>query len=249
MKDLLGQRIKENYENRSKQFLPRRNYTIIRIDGKTFSTYTKGLKKPFCDGLMEDMDLTAAYLCKNIMGAKFAFVQSDEISILITDFENINQQAWFDNNVQKMCSISASMATAKFNQLRMQRFQDFNYKIAEFDSRVFQIPQKTEVDNYFRWRQQDTIRNSIQSVAYSMYSHSEINNKNTNEMQEMIFQKGVNWNDFKPRYKRGRIIVKELYQKENLDKTFTVRTRWVSTEPPIFTEQPEYLDLLIPNNR
>lgn len=244
MKDVIGDRIKDQYENRTRISLPRRSYTIIRIDGKAFHTYTKGFIRPFDDDLINDMDSTAAYLCKNIMGAKFAFVQSDEISILLTDFEKITTQAWFDNNLQKMCSVSASMATRSFNELRLKRNGLENMKWAEFDSRVFQIPQKTEVMNYFIWRQQDTTRNSISSVAQSLYSHKELNGKNTSKQQEMIFQKGINWNDYAPKYKRGRLIIKETYEKEpNL-----IRSRWVSSEVPIFTQNKEFLNNIIPNN-
>jgi len=250
MKDELGDRMKSHYESRAKVFLPRRSYTLIRVDGKAFHTYTKGLSSPFDEALMEDMDNTAAYLCKNIMNAKFAFVQSDEISILITDFEDQNTQSWFDNNLQKMCSVSASMATSKFNHLRFAR--NFGYmgleevekfKLAEFDSRVFQIPQKTEVENYFIWRQQDTVRNSIQSTGQSLYSAKELHGKNMSELQEMIFQKGVNWNDFEPKFKRGRMIVKESYQKEE-----SIRTRWVSIEVPIFTQERNFLSDKIGDN-
>jgi hypothetical protein len=163
MKDTLGDRMKEYYENRTKTYLPRRTYTLIRIDGKAFHTYTKGLNRPFDDQLMDDMDETAIYLCKNIQGAKLAFVQSDEISILLTDFDKLQTSAWFDGNIQKITSVSSSLATAKFNELRPN-------KLALFDSRVFTIPSKVEVENYFIWRQQDTVRNSISSVAQSLYS-------------------------------------------------------------------------------
>ncbi len=98
------------------------------------------------------------------MGARFAFVQSDEISILLTDFEEVSSQSWFDSNL-KMCSVSASMATSAFNAARLKRVGAEDMKWAEFDSRVFQIPQKMEIENYFIWRQQDTTRNSISSVA------------------------------------------------------------------------------------
>ena len=120
-KDDLGTRMKEFYENRYRIFLPRRTNVLIRIDGKAFHTYTRGLNKPYDDGLMEDMNETTKYLCENIQGAKMGYVQSDEISILITDYDDISTSAWFDNNIQKMCSIAASLATAKFNQLRMAR--------------------------------------------------------------------------------------------------------------------------------
>ena len=250
MKDEIGDRMKKSYENRSRIYLPRRCYTIIRVDGKAFHTYTKNCKRPFDDGLMEDIDETAKYLCANIMGAKFAFVQSDEISLLLTDFDKINTDAWFDNNIQKMVSVSASMATAAFNKARILRFFNENpediedllpSKMAEFDSRVFQIPLYVEVENYFIWRQQDTVRNSISSVAQSLYSHKELEGKNVSVQQEMCFQKGVNWNDFAPKYKRGRVIIKET-----VDEETEKRTRWESIEPPVFTQEREFFRNLIP---
>jgi tRNA(His) guanylyltransferase len=260
-KDALGERIKTNYENRTRFSLPRRSYTIIRIDGKAFHTYTKGLERPFDQGLIEDMNETAAYLCKNIMGAKLAYVQSDEISIVITDFEDISTQAWFDNNLQKMCSVAASMATAKFNQLRMLRstwegydieamldFDDIqNFKLAMFDARVFQIPQKFEVLNYLIYRMNDAVRNSIASVAQSLYSPKELNGKNSNEQQEMVFQKGINWNDYDFRKKRGGVITKVQVEITQGDVTFP-RTKWKLVETPIFTQNREFLENLIPNN-
>ena len=243
--------MKDSYENRSRFSLPLRSYTIIRVDGKAFHTYTKGLQRPFDDGLMEDMDATAAYMCKNIMGAKFAFVQSDEISILLTDFEGIGTQAWFDNNVQKMCSVSASMATRAFNECRLARLAPNCMKWAEFDSRVFQIPSASEVANYFIWRQQDTTRNSVSSVAQSLYSPKQLHGKGVSDMQEMIFQKGINWNDYAPRYKRGRMVTKEPYEKQPVpgEKTQScTRTRWTAVEVPIFTQDKSFLEGLIPTH-
>jgi tRNA(His) 5'-end guanylyltransferase len=252
MKDQLGDRIKANYENRARTSLMRRCYTIIRLDGKAFHTYCRGLEKPFDDGLMEDMDLTAAYLCKHIMGAKFAFIQSDEISILMTDFETKGASSWFDSDVQKVCSVSASMATRAFNEARLCRLGPENMKWAEFDSRVFQIADRKEVENVFIWRQQDTTRNSISMVAQSMYSHKELHGKSSDRKQEMIFQKsGINWNNYAPRYKRGRIVVNELYEKpaENESSKPSLRSRWVAKDVPIFTQQREFLEELIPELR
>jgi tRNA(His) 5'-end guanylyltransferase len=234
MKDNLGDRMKEYYESRTKSLLPRRTYTVIRIDGKAFHTYTRKLKKPFDDELINNMDETAKYLCENIQGAKFAFVQSDEISILLTDFDKLQTTAWFDGNVQKITSISASLATAKFNELRPN-------KIALFDSRVFTIPSNIEVENYFIWRQQDTVRNSISSVAQSLYSSKELHKVNISEMQELCFNKGVNWNDFDAKKKRGRLIIKEYY-----DKAGTKRNKWISIASPSFTKEREVLNKLIP---
>lgn len=236
MKDPIGDRMKDFYESRTQQNLMRRNHTLLRLDGKAFHTYTRGLQKPFDDQLMADMDETAIYLCQHIQGAKFAYVQSDEISILITDFDSLQTDAWFDYNVQKMVSISASLATAKFNQLRPG-------KLALFDSRVFQVPNKSEAMNAFIWRQQDATRNSISTVAQSLYSSRELFGKNSEQMQEMIFQKGQNWNDLAPRYKRGRIIEKETFDFEG-----TIRRRWVMVEPPVFAKEKEFLSSRIPDN-
>ena len=252
--DALSIRMKENYENRYRFLLPRRTYTMIRIDGRAFHTYTAGLKEPFDDGLFDDMDKTAKELCAEIQGAKFAYVQSDEISILLTDFDEITTEAWFDNNLQKIVSNSASIATAAFNLCRIKRFvsensniqltrESFNFKQAKFDSRAFPIPDRAEVFNYFLSRQRDATKNSISSVAQSLYSTSELENKHGDLQQEMIFQKGINWNDYSPKYKRGRIILKETYLKEE-----TERSRWVMVEPPIFSEDKEFLLNLIPIN-
>ena len=232
-KDSLGDRMKSYYEQITKTFLPRRTYTIIRVDGKAFHTYTKGLKKPFDEQLVDDMDVTAMYMCEHIQGAKFAFVQSDEISILLTDFDALQTDAWFNGNIQKMVSVSASLATAKFNDLRPN-------KIALFDSRVFTIPSYIEVENYFIWRQQDTTRNSISSVAQWLYSPFDLHLKTTNMMQDMCMEKSINWNDYDEKLKRGRLIIKEQCDNK--------KTKWVSVAPPIFTQDREIFNTLIPEN-
>ena len=272
MKDPLGDRMKDFYEDRTRYKLARRTNTIIRIDGKAFHTFTKGLDRPFDRGLIEDMDKTAEFLCQNIQGAKFAYVQSDEISILITDYDDIDTHAWFDGNLQKMASIAASLATAKFNQLRMARacsdsdgdlaqkmlanLEIEQFKLAMFDARVFQIPYQEEVINYFLWRQQDATRNSISSVAQSLYSAKELHGKKTSDMQEMIFQKGINWNDFTPREKRGSIIRKVektfeipahwAYGENVIDSKFT-RLKWeADPNTPIISQDKDYLRWFFP---
>lgn len=266
MKDALGDRMKDFYEDRTRIKLPRRTYTIIRIDGKAFHTYTKGMQRPFDDGLIEDMDETTAYLCKNIQGVKFGYVQSDEISLLLTDFDDLTTDMWFDGNLQKMASIAASMATAKFNQLRMIRGTSKFYeqkilteesiekfKLAMFDARVFQIPSSVEVENYFIWRQQDATRNSISSVAQSMYSPKELHGVKTDQMQEMIFQKGTNWNDYSPRKKRGGFVSKVVMvngkPKQENQEIFiedVVRSKWFTLDCPVFTQDREFLRSRIP---
>ena len=263
MKDEIGDRMKQFYEDRTRFLLPRRTYTILRIDGKSFHSYCRGLKEPFDEGLIEDMDATACYLCKNIQGSKFAFVQSDEISILMTDFDAIGTDAWFDGNIQKIVSVAAGLATAEFNRLRLLRkFSNVVatvdvimqvFKWATFDARVFTIPANYEVENYFIWRQKDATRNSISSVAQSLYSHKELEGKNNNQKQEMIFQKSINWNDYAPKLKRGRFIQKEMriltndvFKSYNIVNTYE-RSFWVSTECPIFTQERDFLTNKIPN--
>ena len=266
MKDPLGDRMKDFYEDRTRYKLARRTNTIIRIDGKAFHTYTKGLQRPFDQGLMEDMNKTTEYLCQNIQGAKFGYVQSDEISILITDYDDNDTHAWFDANLQKMASIAASLATAEFNRLRLIRKMNTTvatagsileqFKHAMFDARVFQIPYQEEVINYFIWRQQDATRNSISSVAQSLYSAKELHGKKTSDMQEMIFQKGINWNDFTPREKRGSIIrkVEKTFEKPAhwaygegvFDSKFT-RLKWeADPNTPIISQDKDYLRWFFP---
>lgn len=291
MKDALGDRIKGFYEDRTRFKLPRRTYTIIRIDGKAFHTYTKGLKRPFDLDLIDDMNRTTEFLCKNIQGVKFGYVQSDEISLVLTDFETQQTDLWFDGNLQKMASVAASLATSEFNRLRTKRYfwheLYFNHnagsdekpqviitdpdflehwpKQAQFDARVFQITSAIEVENYFIWRQQDATRNSISSVAQSMYSPRELHGKKTDEMQEMIFQKGVNWNDFSPREKRGSVIrkVEHTYIRRESgalaevspktisieikqEDTFTRNTWEADPATPVFTQDRNYLRFLLP---
>jgi tRNA(His) guanylyltransferase len=238
MKDALGDRMKSQYENRTRYFLPRRTYTIIRLDGKAFHTYTKACERPYDQDLIDAMDATAAFLCSEIQGARLAFVQSDEISILLTDFEKVNSNAWYDGNLQKIVSISASLATAYFNQKRMKQGIS---KLAFFDSRVFSIPDPIEVENYFIWRQEDCVRNSIAMLAQSLYTHKELMRKSSNDMQEMIFQKGMNWNDLNPRLKRGGLATRKTYYKGE-----ALRHRWTTEGALWFSKERETFQELIP---
>lgn len=250
-KDALSVRQKEFYEKRTRTYLPRRTYTIIRIDGKAFKNYTKSLNKPFDEDLIEAMDSTAIYLCKNIQGAKLAYVQSDEITIVMTDFDTLQTDAWFDGEVQKIVSVSASMATREFNRVRIiQQLANgidikyiLNGKLAEFDSRVFTIPFKEEVLNNIIWRQRDCVRNSISSVAQSLFSHTLLTGKNQSDMQEMCFEKGVNWNDFPEKQKRGRVIVKKQinYPSKNGGEPY-IRNEWKSIAAPDFNKDRSLFD-------
>lgn len=236
----IGTRMKAQYEDRSRYYLPRRTYTIIRVDGKSFHTYTKALARPYDIGLMRAMDSTAYSLCEEIQGARLAFIQSDEISILLTDFEKITTSAWFDGNVQKMASVAASLATGFFNLKIMCYAPKNDLGTAFFDARVFCIPDPIEVANYFLWRQLDATRNSISMAAQAHYSHKELHGKSASDMQEMLFRKGINWNNYPARSKRGGAVIRKPQTDDPL------APRWEIVEPPIFTQGWEWLTDRIP---
>ena len=233
--DELGKRMKEFYEQVPKTRLVRRMPVAIRIDGKAFHTFTRGFEKPFDEVLGRAMRETMKYLCENIQGCVLGYTQSDEITLILIDYKKLTSSAWFDYEVQKMCSIAASMVTMAFNKFfneavkeRNVKFYRDNYsdtnliptdtigiayskaaqKGAMFDARVFNIP-KEEVANLIYWRQLDATRNSIQMVGQANFSHSELQNKSCNVIQEMLFQeRDINWNDFPTHLKRGSCCVK-----------------------------------------
>lgn len=228
--DMLGKRMKENYEQISKTKLVRRTPVVIRIDGKAFHTFTRGFERPFDEVFGNAMHKTMQYLCENIQGCIFGYTQSDEISLVLSDYRKLNSDAWFDYEVQKMCSVAASMATMAFNRYfrnecsiwfnetvewdDIDTFDEHTKKLfnvytkacekgAMFDARVFNIP-KEEVVNCIYWRQLDAARNSVQMVGQANFSHNELQNKTCNMIQDMLHeQKGINWNDYPTRYKRG----------------------------------------------
>lgn len=270
-KDSLGDRMKK-YESVSRNFLTRRVPIIIQLDGKAFHTFTKGMRKPFDRILMTTMQSTMKYLCENIQGCVFGYTQSDEITLVLTDYTTIKTDAWFGYNVQKMVSIAASMATRAFNRFfiaevssQIEEFpvveeqnEDWEYLLmlnnsklfkAMFDARAFSVP-VNDVCNCLIWRQQDATRNSIEAVGQANFSHKELQGKSCNDIQEMLWsQRNLNWNDFPVDCKRGSCCYrqrKEVQMKDPRDssKTITVsRREWViDREPPIFTQDRDYVD-------
>lgn len=265
MKDELGERIKGQYEHRTRYSVPRRTFSIIRLDGKAFHTYTSKLLKPFDHNLYTDMNDAIIAMLPHIQGAVFAYTQSDEISVLVTDFNLPTTSAWFDGNIQKIASVSASIITAEFNKLRWLRRNNLTGIASEvsnklptayFDSRVFTIPDRTEVMNYFIWRNQDCSRNSVSMLAQDLFSHKELQGKSTTEMIEMTAQhnSGCSWKALNQDLKFGRLIVKETYitsaairdpQILLADPT-AERTRWVVKPAWRFTEDKDKLLNMIP---
>ena len=257
-RDSLGDRMKGNYENRSKTYLVRRMPVIIRLDGKAFHTFTRGFNKPFDEVMMQTMQQTTLKLCQEIQGCVFGYTQSDEITLVLVDYNDINTDAWFDYSVQKMCSVASSMCTLYFNKIfaemvdvfiansdvtpeeeKLERvYNKAIEKGAMFDARVFNIPVE-EVTNCVLWRQQDATRNSISSLAQSKFSHKELQGKSSSQMQDMLMEKfGINWNDLTIPQKRGTAIYK---------RTINDTTEWiVDYQMPILKgEDRNYVENLI----
>lgn len=259
--DDLGIRMKIFYEQVPKTRLIRRCPVAIRIDGKAFHTFTRKFQKPFDEILIKSMQDTMKYLCENIQGCVLGYTQSDEITLILVDYKKLTSDAWFDYEVQKMCSIAASMTTMAFNKFFGNNVGDYctynsereddthkQYehtlcsaanKGAMFDTRCFNIP-KEEVTNLVYWRQLDATRNSIQMVGQANFSHKELQNKSCNQIQDMLMtQKGINWNDFPVYQKRGSCCVKETNE--------SGRGKWIiDKDIPIFKgEDKEYIDRLI----
>lgn len=251
----LANRMKD-YEMRDRYFLQKRTPVAIRVDMRAGHTFTRGFERPFDKAFMKSMQETARYMCENIQGAKFAYVQSDEITIILVDYDTLETDCWFNYRTDKLCSISASMATMAFNKFFGDNARDLMYDVdvvdwndyerlvevyrnaidkgAMFDSRCFNIP-KEEVTNLIYWRQLDATRNSIQMVGQANFSHKELQNKSCNDIQDMLMlQKGINWNDFPTDCKRGAACIKRedgWYIDKNM--------------PILKGEDREYIDKLI----
>lgn len=263
----LANRMKE-YEKRNQYYLQKRIPVAIRVDGRSFHTFTKGFERPFDKVLIKSMQETAKYMCENIQGAKFAYIQSDEITIILTDYDTLETDCWFNYRTDKLCSIAASMATMKFNKVfdaftcGVRQGEDGNayvrakLKGAMFDARVFNIP-KEEVTNLIYWRQLDAIRNSIQMVGQANFSHKELQKKSCSEIQDMLMsKKGINWNDFPTDQKQGSCCIKKWVSEDVIvagepafPRQKCLRPHWVvDKEIPIFKdENRNYIERLLEN--
>lgn len=225
--DSLGDRMKA-YEDLHRVKLMKRIPVVIRIDGKAFHTFLRNAKKPFDDGVITAMSNAAEHVIREIGGtARLAYIQSDECSIILNNALDILTTAWFDNNLQKMASVAASIFTAHFNTSYVAN------NLAYFDARAFGLPDLNEVTNYLIWRQQDATRNSIRMYASTLYSHHELDGVSNAAAQEMMFVKGLNWNNVETRYKRGFVVTKNI----------------VDFDIPVFTSDRDYIkNLYLPKD-
>lgn len=245
-KDSLGDRMK-GYEGVSKTRLVPKTPVLGRLDGKAFHTLTRGMEKPYDARFQRCMWAAALRLCKDVQGCRIAYVQSDEITLLLVDYQDPRTEAWFDYEVQKMCSVAASIATGTFLKEFSRDFPDYEGNLPAFDARFWTLPEH-EVVNCFIWRQQDAVRNSISGLAQAHFSHRELWSKSGPEMQEMLHQRGVNWNDAPVPQKRGVCVVRET-QPFVVSATGeeTVRARWVVDEDiPTFTQARWYVERHLP---
>lgn len=241
----LGDRMKW-YEKGVGKVLSKEYPAMIRIDGKAFHTYTKGFDKPFDDFIFGAMEYTTIKLCEEMQNVRIAYMQSDEISLLMTVGENPDSQHWFGGKVDKIVSVAASIASAHFNHYMDKMYWNPKImaaeivgdaprrKIAVFDARTWNVP-SDEANNVFVWRQQDAIRNSVSALAQSVFSHKELHGKDVETMKVMLAERGILWHELSEVLQRGCIIEREFYEKEE-----AVRSRWVSSKTtPVFSVDRE----------
>lgn len=228
MKTTIGDRMKQNYELPFLYALPQRLPVIIRIDGKCFHGLARKLKweKPFDENLIKTLQNITIKLCKKIMNVKLAYLQSDEISFLSVDYEKIETESWFNNEIQKIVSVIAGLASAKLSLMLGCE--------ASFDARAFIMP-PMEVCNYFIWRQKDWQRNSIQMLGRANFSQKALHKLNCDQIQEKLWQeKQINWAKLPVYLKRGSCVIKKGEQ-------------WtIDMEIPDFTKDRNYIEKFIP---
>ena len=215
----LEERMKR-YEAVSDNLLPIRVPVIIRLDGWHFKSFTKGLEKPFDLVFRETMVETMLYLCKELPGVAFGYTQSDEISLILCDYQSLETEPWFDSRLNKLLSIPAGMAAVKFNSVfkyisnsvldeAKRTIYEKKYDTAIFDARAFVVPEN-DVVNCIYWRQKDGIRNSIENVGQTYINKKKLHKKNNTEIIEMLKEKDIIWDDYDTWLTRGACAVKEL---------------------------------------
>lgn len=243
----LGDRMK-CYEASTSSMLEKNVPVIIRVDGKAFHSYLKKIES-FNECVNDVMDKVAVALCENIQGAQVAYVQSDEVSVFVHSYKNENSSSWFNNQQQKMCSVAAAIAAATFTAESWKIWTKItpglnDIRPAYFDARVFTLPEY-EVCNYFIWRQKDAIRNSVQTLARTKFSHKKVDGKNQLEMKEMCRAVGSDWDELPVSLQHGRAVYRVLDEKE----PGVIRSRWhVDKVIPLFTADRDFIERFLKRN-
>ncbi len=232
----LGDRMK-SYEEAFEVKLPPRMPVILRVDGRAFHTVTRGCGKPYDTYVAAGMDEVAKDLMYDIQGAKLAYVQSDEVSVLIVYYADHHSQPWFGNRLQKMVSIAGGVASSAWNAK--------THMGGEFDARAFVIPED-DVCNYFLWRQRDAERNSLQGLAQSLASPKELHGLKREALMDLCVERASNWNDLPTYWKRGRCVLREVSEPQ----PGVFRTNMaVDRDIPRFNLNREYIERHLPNCR
>jgi len=228
--DSLGDRMKRNYENCYRLYLTRRTPVIVRVDGKAF--HSLPLKKPFDDDFMTAMVNAAMHTAKEMQGFKLGYVQSDEASFLLTDFEDLTTEAWFGYNLQKIVSVTAALMTEWFHYESEAVLVKSRHSAIVFDTRAFNMPEG-EVANYFLWRAKDWERNSVQMYCQSHFSHKDLDGKGRDDQHEMLYSMGKNWaTDLTEQQRNGTFFAKDFWY-HNIQPTFAVINGLVEDVMPI----------------
>ncbi len=189
MKNSLNDRMQRNYEDPARHLLTRRMPVIVRVDGRAFHTFTRDFRKPFDQRLIDSMIVAATTVAGEMQGFKLGYIQSDEASFVMTDYDNLQTDAWFGYVKSKVESIAASIMTAAF--ARCMRLANVT-TLAYFDARAFSVPAH-DVANYFLGRAKDWYRNSISMYARAHFSHAQLKGKPIPEVHEMLRSVGCNW--------------------------------------------------------
>jgi tRNA(His) 5'-end guanylyltransferase len=220
----------KEYEAVPQEYLMRRVPVVVRVDIRSGKSFTKGFRKPYDEVFRRAMARTMEHVAKEIQGCIFAYTQSDEISFVLSDYKRLNSAAWFDYNVQKVASLSASEATFAFNKYFAQEIERYNNEHmphcgsrqeysdafeqlrvylrardngARFDGRCANYP-KEEIANYIYWRQSDASRNSVAMAARTYFTQKQCDHKSREQMKEMLLtEKGINWDNYETQYKHG----------------------------------------------
>jgi tRNA(His) 5'-end guanylyltransferase len=206
---------------------------IVRADGKAFHTWTKGLERPCSASMLDAMNYAAVILASYVQGVAIGYVQSDEITVIVPARSNPLAEPWFGGKVQKIVSVAAACCAAAMTRLSTNMFG--HEKDALFDARVFNVPSASEAVNCLLWRQQDAIRNSIQACGQAVFSHKQLQGKDTAQIREMLTAAGKPWEGMNPGFMYGRVVTRESFAGPNN----SVRHRWVSFPAPLFTTTRE----------
>lgn len=240
MFDNLGDRMK-GYEDDTRFYLQRKKPVIARLDGRAFHTFTKNFKRPYDHRFVSCMNETAIGLCSEIQGCQLAYVQSDEISLLLSDYSGPTSEPWFGYDLRKMCSVGASIATASFVKAMAKHAPELLVAgvIPTFDARFFSLD-FNEVTNYFIWRQQDAMRNSVNSFAQAHFPHKFLQGKNIQQVKEHLVEADLDWSKLTAAQRLGVCVRKVFYLEP---ATFESRSKWnVDADIPVFTENRHYIE-------